>query len=33
VRSQQAPEQLLAEADLILDGPPGVRNFLEQLVI
>jgi len=31
VRSAEAPPPLLAEADLILEGPPGVLDFLRQL--
>jgi trehalose 6-phosphate phosphatase len=31
VRSAEAPEELLAQADLVVDGPPGLRDFLEQL--
>jgi trehalose 6-phosphate phosphatase len=31
VRSAEAPPQLLAEADLVVEGPPGVRDFLERL--
>jgi trehalose 6-phosphate phosphatase len=31
VRSAEASEQLLAEADLVVDGPPGLRDFLERL--
>jgi hypothetical protein len=29
VRSAEAPAELLEAADLILDGPEGVRGFLE----
>jgi trehalose 6-phosphate phosphatase len=29
VRSAEAPPALLAEADLIVDGPPGVLDFLQ----
>jgi trehalose 6-phosphate phosphatase len=32
VRSAEAPPALLAEADLVVEGPPGVRDFLERLV-
>jgi trehalose 6-phosphate phosphatase len=32
VRSAEAPEELLAAADLVLDGPEGVRDFLERLL-
>ena len=28
VRSAEAPPALLAEADLVVDGPPGVLDFL-----
>jgi trehalose 6-phosphate phosphatase len=31
VRSDEAPAELLAEADLLLDGPPAVRDLLERL--
>jgi trehalose 6-phosphate phosphatase len=31
VRSAEAPERLLAAADLVVDGPPGLRDFLERL--
>jgi trehalose 6-phosphate phosphatase len=31
VRSDEAPPRLLAEADLVLDGPPGVLDFLRRL--
>lgn len=31
VRSAEAPPLLLAEADLIVDGPPGVLDFLRRL--
>jgi trehalose 6-phosphate phosphatase len=31
VRSAEAPPPLLAEADLIVDGPPGVLEFLQRL--
>jgi|Tabmets5t2r1_1033131.scaffolds.fasta_scaffold00484_2 trehalose 6-phosphate phosphatase len=31
VRSAEAPPQLLAEADLVVDGPPGLRDLLERL--
>jgi trehalose 6-phosphate phosphatase len=32
VRSAEAPRPLLAEADLIVDGPPGVLEFLQRLI-
>jgi trehalose 6-phosphate phosphatase len=32
VRSAEAPAELLAAADLTLDGPEGVRDFLEHLL-
>jgi trehalose 6-phosphate phosphatase len=31
VRSEEAPEDLLAAADLVLDGPEGVLGFLRRL--
>jgi trehalose 6-phosphate phosphatase len=31
VRSAEAPERLLADADLVVEGPPGLREFLERL--
>ena len=31
VRSAEAPPQLLAEADLVVEGPPGVLDFLQRL--
>jgi trehalose 6-phosphate phosphatase len=31
VASAEAPERLLAEADLVVDGPPGLRAFLKRL--
>jgi trehalose 6-phosphate phosphatase len=31
VRSDEAPPQLLAEADLVVDGPLGVLDFLQRL--
>ena len=31
VRAEEAPPQLLAEADLIIEGPAGVLDFLQQL--
>ncbi|HEX2744041.1 MAG TPA: hypothetical protein VHN16_06500 [Streptosporangiaceae bacterium] len=31
VRSEEAPPQLLAEADLIIEGSAGVLDFLQQL--
>jgi trehalose 6-phosphate phosphatase len=30
VRSAEAPPALLAEADLVVDGPPGVLDFLQR---
>jgi trehalose 6-phosphate phosphatase len=33
VRSAEAPPQLLAGADLVVDGPLGVRDLLEQLLV
>jgi trehalose 6-phosphate phosphatase len=32
VRSEETPEAVLAEADLVVDGPDGVRALLEALV-
>jgi trehalose 6-phosphate phosphatase len=32
VRSAEAPPALLAAADLIVDGPPGLRQFLQLLL-
>lgn len=32
VRSEEAPAELLAAADLIVDGPEGVRELLEHLL-
>jgi trehalose 6-phosphate phosphatase len=32
VASTEAPERLLAEADLVVDGPPGLRDFLRRMV-
>jgi trehalose 6-phosphate phosphatase len=32
VHSAEAPAELLAQADLTLDGPEGVREFLERLL-
>ncbi len=32
VRSPEAPAELLAAADLVVDGPEGVRAFLEDLL-
>lgn len=32
VRSAETPPALLADADLIVDGPPGVREFLQRLL-
>ena len=31
VRSEEAPQDLLAAADLVLDGPQGVLEFLGRL--
>jgi trehalose 6-phosphate phosphatase len=31
VRSAEAPPRLLAEADLVVDGPEGLREFLRRL--
>ena len=31
VASAEAPERLLAEADLVVDGPPGLRDFLRRM--
>jgi trehalose 6-phosphate phosphatase len=31
VASAEAPERLLAAADLVVDGPPGLRDLLERL--
>jgi trehalose 6-phosphate phosphatase len=31
VRSDEAPPALLAEADLVLEGPAGVLDFLRRL--
>jgi hypothetical protein len=31
VRSAEAPEPLLADADLVVEGPPRLRGFLERL--
>ena len=31
IRSAEAPEPLLADADLVVEGPPGLREFLERL--
>jgi trehalose 6-phosphate phosphatase len=31
VRSAETPPALLADADLVVDGPPGLRTFLRQL--
>ena len=31
VRSPEAPERLVADADLVVEGPPGLRDFLERL--
>jgi trehalose 6-phosphate phosphatase len=32
VRSAEAPPALLTDADLVVDGPPGLRNFLRRLL-
>ncbi len=32
VRSAEAPQNLLAEADLVVEGPDGLRTLLEQLL-
>jgi trehalose 6-phosphate phosphatase len=32
VRSEEAPPELVAEADLTLEGPAGVRELLEALL-
>jgi trehalose 6-phosphate phosphatase len=32
VRSAEAPPELLAQADLVVEGPPGLQEFLERLV-
>ena len=32
VRSAEAPPDLLAEADLVVEGPAGLREFLRGLV-
>jgi trehalose 6-phosphate phosphatase len=31
VRSAEAPPELLDQADLVVDGPPGLRDLLERL--
>jgi len=31
VRSAEAPPALLAQADLVVKGPPGLREFLRRL--
>ena len=31
-RSAETPPALLADADLIVEGPPGVREFLQRLI-
>jgi hypothetical protein len=31
VRSAEAPPQLLGEADIVVDGPLGARDFLKLL--
>jgi hypothetical protein len=31
VRSAEAPPALLAEADLVVEGPAGVLDFLQRL--
>ena len=33
VRSEEAPPELLASADLVLDGPEGVLDFLRRLAV
>jgi trehalose 6-phosphate phosphatase len=32
VRSAETPPALLADADLVVDGPPGLRKFLQRLL-
>jgi trehalose 6-phosphate phosphatase len=32
VRSAEAPPELLADADLVVDGPTGLRDFLDRLL-
>jgi trehalose 6-phosphate phosphatase len=32
VRSAETPRALLADADLVVDGPPGLRTFLRRLL-
>jgi trehalose 6-phosphate phosphatase len=32
VRSAETPPALLADADLVVDGPPGLRRFLQRLL-
>ena len=32
VRSDEAPAELLATADVIVEGPPGLREFLRRLI-
>jgi trehalose 6-phosphate phosphatase len=31
VRSAEAPPELLDQTDLVVDGPPGLRDLLERL--
>jgi trehalose 6-phosphate phosphatase len=31
IRSAEAPPELLADADLVVEGPPGLRDLLERL--
>jgi trehalose 6-phosphate phosphatase len=31
VASAEAPERLLADADLVVDGPAGLRDFLRRM--
>jgi trehalose 6-phosphate phosphatase len=33
VRSEESPPQLLAAADLVVQGPDEVREFLRRLVV
>jgi trehalose 6-phosphate phosphatase len=32
VRSDEAPEEILAEADIVVEGPDGVKDLLRLLV-
>jgi hypothetical protein len=32
VRSAEIPPALLADADLVVDGPPGLREILRRLL-